>query len=73
MWTVGPDDVAEGDRTFESRVEWMPCHRGTGGDPLVLVDVGAPRAGGRTTHYLSAQWPARELITDTSRSGAFAA
>jgi hypothetical protein len=26
MWTVGPDDVAEGDRIFESHVNWMNGH-----------------------------------------------
>ncbi len=26
MWTVGPDDVAEGDRLFASHGEWMKGH-----------------------------------------------
>ena len=26
MWTVGPDDVAEGDRIFASHREWMKDH-----------------------------------------------
>ena len=26
MFTVGPDDVAEGDRIFASHGEWMPGH-----------------------------------------------
>ncbi len=26
MWTVGPDDVAEGDRLFTSHGEWMKGH-----------------------------------------------
>src|SRR4051812_32999883 len=26
MWTVGPDDVLEGDRIFESHVDWMVGH-----------------------------------------------
>ena len=26
MWTVGPDDVAEGDRIFESHGKWMKGH-----------------------------------------------
>jgi hypothetical protein len=26
MWTVGPDDVAEGDHLFESRAKWMTGH-----------------------------------------------
>jgi hypothetical protein len=26
MWTVGPGDVAEGDRIFESHVDWMTGH-----------------------------------------------
>jgi len=26
MWTVGPDDVAEGDRIFASHGEWMKGH-----------------------------------------------
>jgi hypothetical protein len=30
MWTVGPDDVAEGDRLFESHGKWMTGHSRTG-------------------------------------------
>lgn len=26
MWTVGPDDVAAGDRLFESHAKWMTGH-----------------------------------------------
>jgi hypothetical protein len=26
MWTVGPDDVAESDRIFESHARWMTGH-----------------------------------------------
>jgi hypothetical protein len=30
MWTVGPDDVAEGDRLFEGHAKWMTGHSRTG-------------------------------------------
>ena len=30
MWTVGPDDVAEGDRIFASHGEWMKGHPSEG-------------------------------------------
>jgi hypothetical protein len=30
MWTVGPDDVAEGDRLFEGHGKWMTGHSRAG-------------------------------------------
>jgi hypothetical protein len=33
MFTVGPDDVAEGDRIFASHGEWMPGHPREGWPP----------------------------------------
>jgi hypothetical protein len=35
-WTVGPDDVAEGDRIFASHGEWMKGHPRTG--DVALLD-----------------------------------
>jgi hypothetical protein len=35
MWTVGPDDVAEGDRIFDSHAAWMTGHP-RGGDTALL-------------------------------------
>ncbi len=34
MWTVGPDDVAEGDRIFASHGEWMKGHPREGDEAL---------------------------------------
>jgi hypothetical protein len=34
MWTVGPDDVAEGDRLFASHAKWMTGHAREGGVAL---------------------------------------
>src|SRR5476651_2627977 len=36
VWTVGPDDVAEGDRLFASHGEWMKGHPREG--DLALLD-----------------------------------
>jgi hypothetical protein len=36
MWTVGPDDVAEGDRLFASHAEWIKGHPREG--ELALLD-----------------------------------
>jgi hypothetical protein len=33
MYTVGPDDVAEGDRIFASHGEWMKGHPREGDGP----------------------------------------
>jgi hypothetical protein len=35
MWTIGPDDVAEGDRLFASHGEWMKGHPRTGDEALL--------------------------------------
>jgi hypothetical protein len=46
MWTVGPEDVAEGDRIFASHVEWMQgTPAGRGGGAAVLHDLQGTRAG----------------------------
>lgn len=39
MWTVGPDDVAEGDRIFASHVEFMKGHPRTGDEELVSYKI----------------------------------
>jgi hypothetical protein len=39
MWTVGPDDVAEGDRIFESHVEWMTGHPREGATALLSYKI----------------------------------
>ena len=35
MFTVGPDDVAEGDRIFASHGEWMKGHTREGDEALL--------------------------------------
>jgi hypothetical protein len=57
MWTVGPDDVAEGDRIFASHVEFMKDHPREGEEQLISykiskgpelenpVDPNSPRTG----------------------------
>jgi hypothetical protein len=35
MWTAGPDEVAEGDRIFESHVKWMTGHPREGDTALL--------------------------------------
>ena len=46
MWTVGPDEVAEGDRIFESHVEWMTGHPREGDTALLSYKIskGAERS-----------------------------
>ena len=39
MWTVGPDDVAEGDRLFASHGEWMKGHPREGDVALLEYTV----------------------------------
>jgi hypothetical protein len=39
MWTVGPDDVAEGDRIFDSHVDWMTGHPRDGDAALLSSKV----------------------------------
>ncbi len=39
MWTVGPDDVSEGDRIFESHVDWMAGHPRDGDAALLSYKV----------------------------------
>ena len=39
MWTVGPDDVAEGDRIFESHVDWMTGHPRNGDAALLSYKI----------------------------------
>ena len=39
MWTVGPDDVAEGDRIFASHGEWMKGHPREGNVSLLEYTV----------------------------------
>ena len=44
MWTMGPEDVAEGDRIFESHVAWMEGHPAERRHrPTVLQDLQGPR------------------------------
>ena len=46
MWTVGPDDVAEGDRLFESHGKWMTGHSRKGDTaPAGLQYFKGPGAG----------------------------
>ena len=45
MWTVGPDDVAAGDRLFESHGKWMTGHPREGdAAPAVLQHLQGPGA-----------------------------
>jgi hypothetical protein len=39
MWTVGPDDVAEGDRIFASHAEWMKGHPREGDTALLSYSI----------------------------------
>jgi len=39
MWTVGPDDVAEGDRIFASHVDWMTGHSRSGDTALLSYKI----------------------------------
>src|SRR5512132_818732 len=39
MWTVGPDDVAEGDRIFASHGEWMKGHPREGDEALLEYSI----------------------------------
>jgi hypothetical protein len=39
MWTVGPDDVAEGDRIFESHAHWMTGHSREGDTALLSYKI----------------------------------
>ena len=39
MWTVGPDDVAEGDRIFESHARWMTGHPREGDAALLSYKI----------------------------------
>ena len=39
MWTVGPDDVAEGDRVFEKHAKWMTGHDREGGTALRRYNI----------------------------------
>jgi hypothetical protein len=39
MWTVGPDDVAEGDRIFESHAAWMTGHPREGDTALLSYKI----------------------------------
>jgi hypothetical protein len=39
MWVVGPDDVAEGDRIFESHAKWMTGHPREGDEALLSYRI----------------------------------
>jgi hypothetical protein len=39
MWTVAPDDVAEGDRIFDSHVKWMRGHPRDGETALLSYSI----------------------------------
>jgi hypothetical protein len=39
MWTVAPEDVAEGDRIFESHVDWMTGHSRDGDTALLSYRI----------------------------------
>jgi len=39
MWTMGPEDVAEGDRIFESHVAWMKGHPRSGDTALLSYTI----------------------------------
>ncbi len=39
MWTVGPEDVAEGDRIFASHGEWMKGHPRDGDEALLSYTI----------------------------------
>jgi hypothetical protein len=39
MWTVGPPDVAEGDRIFESHGKWMTGHSREGDTALLDYSI----------------------------------
>ena len=39
MWTVNPEDVAEGDRIFASHGEWMKGHPREGDEALLSYTI----------------------------------
>lgn len=39
MWTVGPDEVAEGDRIFDSHVQFMNDHPREGDEELISYKI----------------------------------
>jgi hypothetical protein len=39
MWTVGPEEVAEGERIFESHVDWMTGHPRDGDTALLSYKI----------------------------------
>ena len=39
FWTVGPDNVAEGDRIFESHARWMTGHPREGDEARVSYKI----------------------------------
>jgi hypothetical protein len=39
FWTVGPDDVAEGDRIFASHAQWMTGHPRQGDEALLSYKI----------------------------------
>jgi hypothetical protein len=39
MWTVGPEDVAEGDRIFDSHAAWMTGHSRDGDTALLTYRI----------------------------------
>ncbi|HEY4631132.1 MAG TPA: hypothetical protein VIG96_07530 [Blastococcus sp.] len=39
MWVVGPDNVAEGDRIFESHARWMTGHPREGDEALLSYRI----------------------------------
>ena len=64
MWTMGPEDVAEGDRIFESHVAWMKGHPRSGDTALLsytiskgpeLSNPGRPQLGADGQHDLRSQ------------------
>ncbi len=58
MFTVGPDDVPEGDRIFASHAEWMKGHSREG-DVALLIDEYYESPAGIARHWQDAMdnWP----------------
>jgi hypothetical protein len=69
MVTVGPDDVAEGDRIFASHGQWMKGHPREGdvahGSPSTLVN--ARRLHGRLPPWGSVSSPGVVSVTRACR------
>lgn len=81
MWTVGPDEVAEGDRIFQSHGEWMKGHPREGDTALLSYRISkgpqlaspfdpASASTGRTMYVLDEVYESSAGIADHWRQAA---